>query len=112
MGKSKKRRRLDTDADVDILREVIRSCFQTESNVGEALVAGALLEVASAIREHSGMVDDHVSTSREFVETLMERMVPEEEEPAQEEDAKEDGQTDESSVGAGVSGELELDGAK
>lgn len=111
MGKANKRRRLDTDADVDILRDVIRSCFQTESNVGEALVAGALLEVASSIREHSGMMDDHLSTHREFAETLMERMVPEEEEPAQEEE-KEDGQTDESGVGAGDSGELELDGAK
>jgi hypothetical protein len=89
----KKQRRLNTDADADVLRKVIRSCFESQTDVGEALVAGALLEVASAVREHSGMMDDHLSTHREFVESLIERFVPEDDDPEQD---SEDGQHEES----------------
>lgn len=63
-------RRLNPDANADALRDVIKQCFDKGDGVGDALVAGALLEVASALREHSSMLFEHHQDIRTFLEPI------------------------------------------
>ena len=66
----KAEKRLNPDANSDALREVIKQCFDKGEAVGDALVAGALLEVASALREHSSMLFEHHQDIRTFLEPI------------------------------------------